>query len=167
MTHAVLWIEDSPQGLFAPYLSPILADPDIMLKQAFDATQAFEELKSHTYDLVIFDLDLPSGENETFQEIYHHCIPNALKESCVLGCHLLRIWLGQEPKDLPGTISIEEVRLSPPLSSRDVMVYSVYAENYQKDLKKLGLDNDYIIQKSVHQSRFFLHAKIKEALQRS
>lgn len=166
MTHAVLWIEDSPQGLFAPYLAPILADPDIMLKQTFDATQAFEELKSHSYDLVIFDLDLPPGENRTFQEIYHHCIPNALEKSCVLGYHLLRIWLGQKPKDLPENIPIEDVRLPSPLSPRNILIYSVFAENYLKDLEALGLDGDHIIQKSVHQSRFFLHNKIKESLQR-
>ena len=161
MTNTVLWIEDSPQGLFAPYLAPILADPDIILKQAFDATQAFEALKSHSYDLVIFDLDLPPGENKTFQKIYHHCIPNALEKSCVLGCHLLRIWLGQKPKELPENIPIEDVRLSPPLSSRDVMVYSVYAENYRKNLEELGLDDDHIIQKSAMQARFYLHRRIK------
>ena len=166
MTNTVLWIEDSPQGLFAPYLAPILADPDIMLKQAFDATQAFEALKSHTYDLVIFDLDLPSGENETFYKIYHYCIPNASKKNCVLGCHLLRIWLGQEPKGMPENIPIEDVRLPSPLSSRDVMVYSVYAENYRDDLDELGLNNDHIIQKDTRQSKLYLHRRIKAFLQR-
>ena len=64
MTYNILWIEDNLRGIFAPYLAPILSDPTMYLQQVADATQAFEALKHHSYDLIIFDLDLPPGDNE-------------------------------------------------------------------------------------------------------
>jgi len=165
MTYHVLWVEDSPQGAFAPYLSPILSDPDIDLEVAYDATQAFQRLKSKYYDLIIFDLDLPAGDNDALHAIYRFCVPSAEVMNCVLGCHLLRLWLGHEPDNLPEEIETKTLRLPRPLSIQQIIVYSVYANNFRENLKNLGLKKTQIIQKDAKQGRFFLHRRVKSFLE--
>ena len=165
MTHHVLWIEDSPQRAFSPYLSPILSDPDIALQLAYDATQAFNLLQANPYDLIIFDLDLPPGDNSAFQAIYRFCAPAPEKKSCVLGCYLLQLWMGREPTQLPDGVAAGNLRLPKPLILAQVVVYSVYANNFRDSLKKLGLNDSRIIQKDTNQGRFFLHRRIKSFLE--
>lgn len=167
MTYAILWIEDNLQSIFAPYLAPILADSSLYLQQVPDAAQAFEALKHHAYDLIVFDLDLPPGENKEMEKIYRHCTPQPQKATEALGYYLLQAWLerprdrSSEDTDLPADIEVEKIRLPPPLSTSQVVVYSVFANNFRKELLQLGLQNDHIIQKSVKQSRFYLHRQIK------
>ena len=165
MIYQILWVEDSPQGAFSSYLSRILTDPDIDLKLAYDATQAFQYLGKNYYHLVIFDLDLPPGDNEIFQSIYRFCAPAPGKIDCVLGCHLLRLWLGYEPVNFPETANADVLRLPIPLTIDQIIVYSVYANNFRKNLKKIGLEDERIIQKDARQSRFFLHRRIKSFLE--
>ena len=166
MTYHILWIEDNPQGAFAPYLTPILSDPGIYLELANDATAAFLYLQANPCDLIIFDLDLPPGDNDSFQVIYRFCAPAQRKIDCVLGCHLLRLWLGYEPVNFPDDIDANTLRLPTPLATDQIVVYSVYANNFRKNLNNLGLREDRIIQKDARQSRFFLHRRIKEILEK-
>jgi len=166
MTYHILWIEDSPQGAFAPYLAPILSDPDINLELAYDATEAFQYLQTNSYHLIIFDLDLPAGENDSFQAVYRFCVHSPEKHECVLGCHLLRIWLGHDSIKLPNKININALRLSKPLTLKQIVVYSIYANNFRNNLKKMGIKEERIIQKNTRQARFFLHRRIKSFLEK-
>jgi len=165
MTYHILWVEDSPQGAFAPYLSPILSDPDIDLEVAYDATQAFQRLKSKYYDLIIFDLDLPAGDNDAFQAIHRFGTPGLEKNDCVLGYQLLRLWLGYEPDNFPRAIDANALRLPRPLSIQQIIVYSVYANSFRENLENLGLKKTQIIQKDAKQGRFFLHQSVKSFLE--
>ena len=163
--HRILWIEDNPYGLFGSYLTPILMDPYLVLDHARDATQAYEMLQKASYELIVFDLDLPPGEHEDIRDIYNRCTPKAGQRQCILGVHLLAIWLGHTPKDLAPDIDIEKIRLHPPLGPEKVLVYSVYANEHNEDLAALNLTEGRIIQKDASQTDTFLHQAIKAILE--
>ncbi len=86
----VLWIEDKTQLELAYLVPPVLLDGHYHLEVARNATETVRLLAEtpYTFDMLIFDLDLPPGDWEDFAAFYRR-FERRGEEPAMLGLELL------------------------------------------------------------------------------
>ena len=149
----VLWIEDSTQFDLSHLIPPVRLSGKYDLTISRNATEAWELLsKDNTkFDIVIYDLELPPGDNPVLQAYYRNPdsaeTPHKAAPEYLLGTQLFLLWLGHEDRISADTL--KPFRLDTPLSPTRMGVLSVFAETLSDNdfFKGVGIPAEFILQK--------------------
>lgn len=94
---SVLWIDDHARGQLVGLLTQVRVDETFAIEIAESVTEAIEQLASARFDVVIFDLNLPAGDDPAWGRVHRQNGTHGL-----MGFRLLQHLFGPaDPADRP------------------------------------------------------------------